>query len=100
MKPAHVDELRAGRLYVPGLVDGAALQSRWSAIPIPRQAKARQVFGQNGLLNAGFFPARTTVLIRAWTKLGSCAISAHLSSDRQRPRRISARIWWRYEAVK
>jgi hypothetical protein len=61
MKSAYVDELRTRRLYVPGLVDGAALQLRWSAIPIPGQAKSRQAFGENGLLKASFFPARATV---------------------------------------
>ena len=48
MKPAYVDELRTRRLYVPGLVDGAALQLHWSAIPIPGQAKARQASGRTG----------------------------------------------------
>src|SRR5580693_1747118 len=61
MKPAYVDELRPCRLCVPGLVDGAALQLGWSAIPIPGQAKARQAFGQNGLLKASFCPAPATV---------------------------------------
>src|SRR6476659_5166308 len=61
MKPAYVDELRTRRLYVPGLVDGAALQLRWSAIPIPEQTKARQAFRKNGLLKASFFPAPAAV---------------------------------------
>ena len=53
-------ELRTRRLKKPGLVDGAALQLHWSAIPIPGQAKARQTFGQNWLLKASFFPARAS----------------------------------------
>src|ERR1700722_17881929 len=54
MKPAYVDELRTRRLHVPGLVGGSALQLRWSAIPIPGEAKACQAFGKNGLLKASF----------------------------------------------
>src|SRR6185295_4316155 len=36
------DELVARRLNGAGLVDGARLEHRWTAVPLPRQAKARE----------------------------------------------------------
>src|SRR5579871_2288973 len=47
---AHGDELRTGRLYVAGLVPGAALQGRRTAVPSPRHAKAGECLAQDRFL--------------------------------------------------
>src|SRR5262245_59357033 len=51
------DELGAGRLHVPGLVPGAALQHRRSAVPAPGHAEPGKGLGEPGFLQRRFAPA-------------------------------------------
>src|SRR3989442_838008 len=55
---AHRDDLRARRLHVALIVPGAALQDCRAAIPLPRDAKARERLCHHGLLQCGLPPCR------------------------------------------
>src|SRR5260221_12131577 len=44
---AHGDDLRARRLHGSALVPGAALQHRRGAVPVPGDAKARELLGEH-----------------------------------------------------
>src|SRR6266550_9522332 len=58
---ARGDELRARWLHVAGFVPGAALQSRRTAVPLPRQSEARKRFAQHRLLQRRLRPALAAV---------------------------------------
>src|SRR5215831_15039101 len=59
--PAFGDDLRAGRLHVPGLVPGAALQDRRTAVPVPGHAKAGESLAQYRRLKRRLRPALSAV---------------------------------------
>src|SRR4051812_15063477 len=54
-------ELGARRLHHPGLVGGAALQDRRSAIPLPCRAEAHGCFWQVRILQGGRRPGLSAV---------------------------------------
>src|SRR3954470_1364204 len=58
---AHRDELRARRLEVAGLVEGAALQHRRSTVPAPGHAKARERLGVHRTLQRRLGPGFAAV---------------------------------------
>src|SRR5260370_36549994 len=58
---AHREQFSQGRLNVAGLVDGAALDHRRLAVPMPRQAEAGQRSRQHRLLQLRFLPALAVI---------------------------------------
>src|SRR5262245_66495783 len=58
---ARGHELGARRLYVAGLVPGAALQDDRLAVPAPRHAEAGERFGKDRLLQRGLCPALAAI---------------------------------------
>src|SRR5882757_2974503 len=58
---AHREQFGQGRLHVAGLVDGAALDHRRLAIPMPRQAEAGQRPHQHRLLQLRLLPALAVI---------------------------------------
>src|ERR1700745_2486224 len=54
---AHREQFSQGRLNVTGLVDGAALDHRRLAVPMPREAEAGQRPRQHRLLQFRLLPA-------------------------------------------
>src|SRR5262245_52253014 len=55
------DELRARGLHHAGIVDGAALQQRRAAVPLPGGAKTSERLRQHGLLQRSAGPALAAV---------------------------------------
>src|SRR6266540_4285195 len=58
---AHGHELRARRLRIAGLVPGAALQYRRTAVPAPGHAEAGEGLGEHRLLQRRLRPAAAAV---------------------------------------
>src|SRR5580700_2272356 len=58
---ACCNEFRPRRLCVAVLVPSAALQDGWTAVPLPRHAKARERHAQHRLLQRGLAPALAAV---------------------------------------
>jgi len=58
---AHRKQLGKRRLDIARLVNGAALNGRGLAVPMPWQTKARQCPSEDRLLQLGFLPALAVI---------------------------------------